>query len=442
MKSLAKPLIYVLFTSLSFSQTLLGIGKWYSRAPVPAPLLPETEEQEINVVDLYNSYDQKNILYYQGQYYINNAFPICEDTVVKDFAKICLQKNLLSQEEFDLIKFADAILEDHFLIPNEKIIDYANAFEKFILCITYHVQCICQDDQLTNKFTKLYCKAQNMRTFYALKSLVELLTNRNFMKAIWKHMHTEPLMAFDNFYKIKNLQTPPKIIRRKKPLVFISYIDMCESCEEFIERFSHFPSVPRQTYQRGNPPFCSYKTLVGSFKECKDLSRSRNSNNPDLLKVPLEFPNSILLEQDSVSEQNSTENEQINTPTPLNSNPQSTETPLPGNKRQRTKEPTPLQPPQSQQPSLLPRLKFQPINIPVILPTKPDIKPVFIDAIRRPIKKAKTSSPTSSETNIIPKSPASAPANSAPAPNVQDSSNNQSAPRPIQSGNNQPTTNK
>lgn len=105
MKSLAKPITYILFTSLAFSQTLFGIGKWYSTDPVPTPLLPETEEQEPEVANLYQKfkkrYNRINILYYKGQYYINKAFPICEDTVVKDFGIICLQKNLLSQQEFD-----------------------------------------------------------------------------------------------------------------------------------------------------------------------------------------------------------------------------------------------------------------------------------------------------------------------------------------------------
>lgn len=360
---------------------------------------------------------------------------------MKDFGIICLQKNLLSQQEFDLIKFASDNLENNFLLPDEKIKDYANAFRKFILCIRYHVQRICKDYQLVHKFTKLYIKTQKVKTINDLKSLVELLIQKN----ICKYMHTETLIVFDNFFQISKLQTPPinMLHEHKDPLVFISYYDMCESCEEFIEKISHFPLVPRQTYQRGKHPSCSYKTLVGAFNPLLDSRDFSDSNNQDLLKVPLEFPNSILLEQDPASKQNPTKNEQINTPTLPTSNPQSTEASLPGSKRQRTTEPTPLQTPQTLRPSLLPTPKTQPVNIPVTLPIKPGTRPILIDAIQRPIKKAKTSSPTSSGTNIIPKSLASAPANtSTPASNVQDSSNNQGATQPIQSGNNHPATNK
>lgn len=110
-------------------------------------------------------------------------------------------------------------------------------------------------------------------------------------------------------------------------------------------------------------------------------------------------------------EQIVTKKQQLNIPTPPISNPQSTVAPLPGSKRQRTTEPTPLQTPQNQKPSLLPTPKTQPSNVPVTLPAKSEDRPVVVDANQRPIKKVKTSSSDSSETNIIPKSPASAPAN-------------------------------
>ena len=183
MKSLAKPITYILFTSLAFSQTLFGIGKWYSTDPVPAPLLPETEEQEANVVDFYN---KGNILCYKGKYYINNTFPIYEDAIVKDFAKICLQKNLLSQQELDLIKFVsdEFFYEDNFFIPNKEIKSCAYAFRKFILCIKYHIQHVCKDYQLVRELTRLYYDTQDMRTFYDLKSLMELLVDGSFMEDI------------------------------------------------------------------------------------------------------------------------------------------------------------------------------------------------------------------------------------------------------------------
>lgn len=78
----------------------------------------------------------------------------------------------------------------------------------------------------------------------------------------------------------------------------------------------------------------------------------------------------------------------------------------------------------TQKSSLLPSPKTQAASVPVSLPAKPEAKTVVTNSKQQPIKKANSFPPTSSSSNIDPKSSTSVPSNvSTPTLNV--STNNE-----------------
>ena len=466
MNYLAKTLTYVLFFNISFSQSLWGFGKWYSFTPVQPPLLPETQKAEFNIFNLYN---KGNILYCNGKYYINQSFPGPKPTMFKNFAEICLQKNLLSEQEFELIK----CLNEGVYIDKNRILDYVNAFKKFIYCIQYYLQCIYKAYKLADDLNELYYLLdQEVNSYQELRNFIREFFHSGIMKDVKDYMHTELLMIFDNFYRANGFSNKPIHVFQKKPLVFISYYDMCEKCENFIGDVSHYPSVFNKMYQKEGLHLGLYKTLVGSFKPWEDSRGRHNPDDNDFLKVPLAFPNSIPTSSLPVHEEITTESHSFvsiwdfqkpqtyplpaseapqrllymhpmcwtshfsaypKKPAPISESPESapanTSTSIPNiqtNDEDFDEDEVlailaELEKSESQnssvhgqgssdvqetkKPSPLHTPKTQPANVPVTLPMKPGARPVILDTNQRPLKRARTYLPTSSRTNAVPESP-------------------------------------
>ena len=127
---------------------------------------------------------------------------------------------------------------------------------------------------------------EKLSTEDALMLLSNTLKNREYMKSIWIHMHTEKLLIFDKYIDVKieggRMSCSWNECKTRIPLVFVSYRDMCSACEDYMEWVN---SKKMESASFGNFRLVNYKILVGAFKECGRSSERDGKNN--ILKVRL-----------------------------------------------------------------------------------------------------------------------------------------------------------
>lgn len=253
-----------------------AFGKWYKDRtrkilPIDGPLLPGNKAFE-NTVKRWNFRStRRNLLFDEKArvFYIKNFFPYHGDVPgferpVLQLGDIFVRKGLLTSED---LKFSSD--------PVGRIVATINFINAGILYLRFF-----KLQEATNALESIrneFCDPQKWNA-ELLSNLLEALSDESRMRPVWDCMHTERLLIFDKYYNpgARALETP------RESLVFVSYYDMCETCEALMEvKLSEMGEVREEDF-RGE----HYKILVGSFHEYKG-SRGRNSTESMLLKVPL-----------------------------------------------------------------------------------------------------------------------------------------------------------
>ena len=263
-------------------------GEWYVMCPKPikGPLLAGKKELE-NEVKIGAGY--RNLLRNENNdiLYINNLFPVTLHPSALDLAKIFKKKEVLTEDESEKIRNSVNVQNG-----SEGVAEYINALEKFIDLIIAYLGIWIDKGTSVEVFEKI--KKNINETFRKngdIQGLVLSIEEVYFRdKNVRKLVHTERLLIFDEYFYVDKNEKGEVVFPffpPLEPLVFVSRLDMCESCEKImIDLLGAMPHISPNEF---SGPFGTsvYKILAGSFFSGKNNSENIKSGNGELLKVRL-----------------------------------------------------------------------------------------------------------------------------------------------------------